>query len=105
MLFEPEALLLLAQRSGLTLSRKGAALVVTSAHAIPEAWADTIRQHKPALLPFLPEATAKNGRSPVAEKMPAGQTYDLFGPVPPQPVRTRRGAKREKATAGGMADG
>ena len=105
MLFEPETLLFLARKSGLTLRRKGRQVLITSAHPIPAAWAEAIKQHKAEMLPLLPDVAARHGRPPSpAGEIPAGQTYDLFGPVPEQAKRKRPKAKPMDASRPAKAE-
>jgi hypothetical protein len=92
MLFQPEALLFLARQSGLSVHRRGNALVITSAHPIPDVWADTLKRYKPDLLPLLPNDPDQPKRAALqaVEALP-GETYDLFGPVPTPAKRKRHG--------------
>jgi len=80
MLIEPEALLMFAKRSGLTLYRRGGLLLASSKTEIPPLWADTLRLHKAELLPLLNEQPSEPAKKPAARQK--GENYDLFGDDP-----------------------
>lgn len=100
MLTDPEKLLLMARKAGLTLFRRGGLVIVTGKGAVPSIWLETIKQHKPDLLPLLPNAPPNLGNRPPTHRETApGEIYDLFGPVPIQPPRPRKAKRGATAKA------
>jgi hypothetical protein len=96
---DPEKLLLLARKAGLTLFRQGSLVIVKGKGAVPSIWLETLKRHKPDLLPLLPNAPPNLERpKPIRKETAPGETYDLFGPVPPRPPRRRNGKRRATAS-------
>ncbi len=87
MLTEPEALLFLARRCGLSIRRDGGLMRVESMNGkpIPGIWAEALKRHKPELMPLLPSLPAQGakggnpGRPRKPRPKPLGQG-DMFYP-------------------------
>jgi len=64
MLTEPEALLFLARRCGLSIRRDGGTMRVESMNGkpIPGIWAEALKRHKPELMPLLPSVPAQGAK-------------------------------------------